>query len=226
MSLRSSWAHLDQRYAALSRRERILVALAVVLGPLLIGHSLFVDPQNARLKGMRDTVAAEEATVVRLQAEVINLQQQLAIDPDAGRKADLAALLAERDRLDGQLRRFGTVLVRPEEMNGLLGNLLVRNAGLRLVSLKTLAPRSVLPEAEVKDAAARPAERSFDLYRHGVEIRLEGGYAPLQAYLAQLEKLPQKLLWGKLDFRVIEYPRAELTLVVYTLSSDRTWLAL
>ena len=42
----------------------------------------------------------------------------------------------------------------------------------------------------------------------------------------QLEKLQQKLLWGQLSYRVIEYPRAELTLTVYTLSPDRTWLAL
>ena len=45
MSLGQSWNRLNQRYAALSRRERALVALAVVLTPLLSGFSLFVDPQ-------------------------------------------------------------------------------------------------------------------------------------------------------------------------------------
>jgi len=70
------------------------------------------------------------------------------------------------------------------------------------------------------------AERSFDLYRHGVEIRLEGSYGQLQAYLAQLEKMPQHLLWGQLSYRVIDYPKAEMTLTVYTLSPDRSWLAL
>lgn len=226
MSLRQSWSRLNTRYAALSRRERALVALAVVFGPLLIGYSLFVDPQSARRKVMEANLATEEASVARLQAEAANLQQQLSIDPDAGRKADLAALNAERDKLDEQLRQFSSVLVRPEEMNGLLERLLVRHAGLRLVSLKTLAPQSVLPVGEAKEGEAKPAERSFDLYRHGVEIRLEGSYGQLQAYLAQLEKLQQKLLWGKLEYRVIEYPRAELTLTVYTLSPDRTWLTL
>ena len=225
MSLRQSWNRLNQRYAALSRRERALVALAVVLAPLLIGFTLFVDPQRARLKAMENTLATDGATLIRLQAEASNLQQQLAIDPDAGRKADLAALQAERDRLDEQLRQFSSVLVRPEDMNGLLERLLTRHAGLRLLSLKTLAPRSVLPAAEGKEGG-QPAERCFDLYRHGVEIRLEGNYGQLQAYLAQLEQLQQKLLWGKLDYRVVDYPRAELTLVVYTLSPDRTWLAL
>ncbi|MBP9655578.1 MAG: type II secretion system protein M [Rhodocyclaceae bacterium] len=226
MSLRQSWSRLNARYAALSRRERTLVALAVVFGPLLIGYSLFVDPQSTRLKAMETSLATEGATVARLQAEAANLQQQLSIDPDAGRKADLAALHGERDRLDQQLRQFSSVLVRPEEMNGLLERLLARHAGLRLVSLKTLAPQSVLPVGEVKAGDAKPVERSFDLYRHGVEIRLEGSFGQLQAYLAQLEKLQQKLLWGKLEYRVIDYPKAELTLTVYTLSPDRTWLAL
>lgn len=226
MSLRQSWSRLNDRYLALSRRERTLVALALVLGPLLVGYSLLVDPLSTRQKVMETTLATDGATAARLQAEVANLQQQLAIDPDAGRKADLAALNGERDKLDDQLRQFSSVLVRPEQMNGLLESLLARQAGLRLISLKTLAPQSVLPVADVKEGEAKPVERSFDLYRHGVEIRLEGRYGQLQAYLSQLEKLQQKLLWGQLDYQVIDYPRAELTLTVYTLSSERTWLAL
>lgn len=226
-SLRQHWDRLNKRYTALSRRERVLVALAVVLGPLLIGNALLVAPQQARVKGVENGIATQSASASQLQVEVANLQQQLNIDPDAGRKAELAALNGEQARLDEQLRQFGSVLVRPEEMNGLLERLLARNAGLRLVSLKTLAPQSVLqPGDATKDAAGKPVERNFDLYRHGVEIRLEGSYGQLQSYLAQLEKLQQRLLWGQLNYRVVEYPKAEMTLTVYTLSPDKTWLAL
>ncbi len=226
MNVRQSWNRLNERYAKLSLRERVLVALAVVFGPLLIGYMLFVDPQSARARGVENTLVSDGASAARLQAEVTNLQQQLAIDPDAGRKADLAALNNERDKLDEQLRQFSSVLVRPEEVNGLLENLLVRQSGLRLLSLKTLAPQSVLPVETPREGEAKPAARSFDLYRHGVEIRLEGSYSQLQAYLSQLEKLQQKLLWGPLDYRVVDYPQAEMTLTVYTLSPDRAWLAL
>lgn len=227
MSLRQTWNRLNERYAAMSQRERTLIALAIVFGPLMIGYSLFVEPQSARANAMQATLSTEAASVANLQAEAANLQQQLSIDPDAGRKADLAALSSERDKLDEQLRQFSSVLVRPEEMNGLLERLLARHAGLRLVSLKTLRPESVLPAPEVKESDGEPVEqRSFDLFRHGVEIRLEGGFGQLQAYLSQLEKLQQKLLWGKLEYRVLDYPRAELILTVYTLSPDRTWLAL
>lgn len=225
-SLGQSWKQLNARYGALSRRERILVALAVVLGPVLIGHALFVDPQRTRLKGLESTMATESASIGQMQSEAENLQQQLRIDPDAGRKAELATLVVERDKLDGQLREFGAMLVRPEEMNGLLERLLVRNGSVRLISLKTLAPQSVLGREASKEIEGKALERAFDLYRHGVEIRLEGSYGALQAYLLQLEQLKQRLLWGQLDYRVIEYPRAEMSLTVYTLSPDKTWLAL
>lgn len=226
-SLRRQWQQLNSRYAALSRRERILVALALLLGPLLIGNALLLGPQQARAKSLEIGISTQQASTTQLQAEIISLQQQLDSDPNAGRKAELAALNAERDKLDEQLRQFGAVLVRPEEMNGLLERLLARQSGLRLLSLKTLAPQSALQQGDAaKDGDGKPVERSFDLYRHGVEIRLEGSYAQLHAYLAQLEKLPQRLLWGALSYRVIEHPKAELTLTVYTLSPDKSWLAL
>uniref|UniRef100_Q47HN4 MSHA biogenesis protein MshJ n=1 Tax=Dechloromonas aromatica (strain RCB) TaxID=159087 RepID=Q47HN4_DECAR len=223
--MRQTWFRLNKRYSSLAKRERQLVAVALILGPLLIGNALFVDPLRARLNGTENTIATESASAAQLQAEAANLQQQLAIDPDAGRKAELAALSGERDKLDEQLRQLGSALVRPEEMNALLERLLARHPGLRLLSLKTLAPQSALGRVDVAKEG-ETAERSFDLYRHGVEIRLEGSYGQLQAYLAQLEKMPQHLLWGQLSYRVIDYPKAEMTLTVYTLSPDRSWLAL
>ena len=226
-ALRQQWKALGTKYAALSKRERLLVALGLVLGPLMIGNALFVDPQWTRSKAMQNAIVTESASLAAMQTQATALQQELNIDPDAGRKAELAALARQREQLDEQLRQLGSALVRPEEMNGLLERLLAGNAGLRLVSLKTQAPQSVLHEKEVaKDSDGKPVERSFDLYRHGVEIRLEGTYSQLQAYLVQLEKLPQRLLWGALSYRVIDYPRAEMTLTVYTLSSDKTWLTL
>lgn len=221
-----AWKTWAARYAALSRRERALLAAAIVVGPLLIGYSLFVEPATKRNRLVEGSIATQTNSLAQLRAEAGNLESQLKIDPDAGKKAELVALQGERDKLDGRLRELGSSLVRPEEMNALLERLLARQPGLRLVSLKTLAPQSVLgKETAAKSGEAKSAERVFDLYRHGVEIRVEGNYGQLQAYLRQLEKAPQRLLWGALAYRVGEYPTAEMTLTVYTLSPERTWLA-
>lgn len=225
--LRQQWKVICGKYAALSRREQVMVALALVLGPLLIANALVLEPQAARSKALQASIAADGAALDTLQAQVVTMQQQLNVDLDAAKKAELAAVNAQRNQLDEQLLTVGTALVRPQDMNGLLEGLLARHAGLRLVSLKTLAPQSVLSQkAPASEAGSKPVERAFDLYRHGVEIRLEGNYGQLQAYLAQLEKLQKRLLWGQLSYRVVDYPRAEMTLTVYTLSPDKTWLTL
>lgn len=223
-----SWATLRARYAAFSRREKWLVAASLVLGPILIGKALLIDPQRARIQGLESSIAQQAASVTEMRAQVDSLQQRLQNDPDAAAKAELAALLAEQVKLDGEIRQFGQTLVRPEEMNGLLERLLARHAGLRLLSLKTLAPGSVLGDNEgaAKGENGKPLEKSFDLYRHGVEIRLEGNFGELLAYLVQLEQLQQRLLWGSLQYKVLEYPKAEMSLMVYTLSPERAWLAL
>ena len=53
---------------------------------------------------------------------------------------------------------------------------------------------------------------------------MRGGYADLTQYLQMLEKLPTQMFWGMADLNVVKYPQAELTLTLYTLSLDKTWL--
>lgn len=226
-ALSAFWKKLQARYELLNRRERILVAAALVAGPLLIGNSLLIDPQLARLRSLETSLLAQKRSQTELQTQIAVLQAQLANDPDAPVKAELAALLAMQAGLDEEVLAYRSNLVLPGEMNGLLERLLQRHSGLRLISLKTLAPSSVLPAAtDAADAKEVKAARDFDLFKHGVEIRIEGRYEELQAYLAQLEQLQQRLLWGKLRYQVLEYPRAELTVTVYTLSPERAWLSL
>ena len=73
-------------------------------------------------------------------------------------------------------------------------------------------------------ATAAPAPGAPSLYRHGVELVLEGGFADLHAYLRAMEALPQRVLWGSVSLKVEQHPRSVLTLRVYTISRDRHWL--
>lgn len=224
-ALHDAWGKLAGRYAAISLRERRLIAIAAVLGPLMLGNALLVDPAFTRAKNVSRNLGEQQRTAADLRAQVENLKLQAQADPDAGKKAELAAMQKNLAAVDERLKALQSTLVAPEEMNGLLESLLARHAGLRLVSLKTLAPESIVPAPAATDGKPAPA-RQYDIYRHGVELRLEGSYLELLAYLDQLEKSDKKLLWGPLQFSVAQYPKAKLTLVVYTLGSDKTWLSI
>ncbi len=220
------WKVLNDRYVALSRRERLLLAAALVFGPLFIANTLLIEPLSVRKRSMNSSLAAQRSSQAELQGQVASLQQQAKLDPDAAKRAEQGRLQAEQGSLDGQIRTFSDSLVHPSEMNALLEGLLVRQSGLRLLGLKTLAPQSILPALPAAEPGKAQKKPAFDLYRHGVELRIEGTYGELQTYLSHLEKLPSRLLWGQLDYRVLDYPKAEVRLTVYTLSNESTWLKL
>ncbi|MGZ8270097.1 MAG: MSHA biogenesis protein MshJ, partial [Methylophilus sp.] len=64
------------------------------------------------------------------------------------------------------------------------------------------------------------------IYRHGLELTLSGKYMALMRYTEDLEKLSQQVLWDKAVLKTKEYPVNELTITVYTLSLDKTWLSI
>lgn len=72
-------------------------------------------------------------------------------------------------------------------------------------------------------ATAKPREL---LYRHGVEIVLQGSYLDMINTMQALEALPVQLFWGGAHLDAQQYPEARLTLTLYTLSLDEQWMKL
>ncbi|MYN07892.1 type II secretion system protein GspM [Pseudoduganella aquatica] len=71
-----------------------------------------------------------------------------------------------------------------------------------------------------------PAKQEELLYRHGVQLVLQGSYLDMVNYMEALEHMPSQLFWGKATLEAEDYPKARLTLTLYTLSLDTKWMAL
>lgn len=230
--LRLRWEAWSGRYAAMSRRERVLIAVAILAVLGLGGDALFLSSARQRAAKLSARLAEQSAAAVQLQAQVDQLQNNMP-DPDAANRTELESVRNELAQLQVRLRDLDGSLVPPQRAAALLENLVRTQRGLTLVSLKTLAPAPLVGRASTKgnDAADKKAgDATVDglpnVFRHGVELKVAGSYADLQAYVARLEATPQKLLWGRLDLQVDRYPRSTMTLTVYTLSLDPAWLAL
>lgn len=220
--MKRHWQKLAARFDAFSPRERAMIAAAAIGGVLMIGFTLFVDPASVANRNLRQSIERQDGEIAALQVQIAALDAQLRSDPDAGRKAEIKNLTQAIRAASEQIEKMESGLVPPERMNAVLESILRRHPGLRVVSLKTLAPTPMLAPKNEKDALPR----EFELFRHGVEIRLEGSYNDLHSYLAQLEQGPQKLIWGEARLAVTDHPKAILTLVVYTLNSDKAWLTI
>lgn len=226
--VRRRWHEILDRYAALSRREQGMLAALLILGPFFLLYTFKVEPDLLQASTLTQSLGQQQTEVMVLNARLTGLQQQEKVDPDAVRREELARLQAEMLATSQRLSSLQETLMMPNEVAGLLEKLLDRNHRLRLVSLKTLAPESIVaPSANSEDSKETPRiARHFDIYRHGVELQLEGRYADLQAYLEQLEKLQKRVLWENVEFQVTEHPISRLRVTVYTLSADQAWLTL
>jgi MSHA biogenesis protein MshJ len=83
-----------------------------------------------------------------------------------------------------------------------------------------------VPGVPVKPVPGNEVLAGDELFLHGVEIQVEGSYGDLLAWLADLERMPQKMLWAGLKLNVREYPASTLVLKLQTLSREKTWLEL
>jgi MSHA biogenesis protein MshJ len=77
----------------------------------------------------------------------------------------------------------------------------------------------------IKDKTV-PASDEGTIYKHGVEITVQGGYLDMLNYMNELESMPWQVFWGKAKLNADEYRQATLVLTLYTLSLDKKWLKL
>lgn len=229
--MKARWLALAAKFAALKAREKQIVAFATVLIIGLGGYMFWVEPALLREAALKKQLTGARTEMQTLQAQVTALRTQVK-DPDAPNKAAIAEVRGRIAAVGQELRSYDKILVPPERVPQLLQALFARHRGVELVGLRTLPPKSLLASAAVKAAekpGAKPEaktapSRESDIHQHGIEIKLAGSYLDLLAYVSELERLPQKLLWGNLSLTVGTYPRCEMTLVVYTLSLDPTWM--
>jgi MSHA biogenesis protein MshJ len=235
------WQKLTAKIDGLSLRERAIIFAMIAIMAIVLFNALLLDPLFARQKRLSQQVKSNQTLVEQMQTqmrETIKDRQ----DPDAANRVRLKELQQQLERMHTQLLEMEKGLVSPDRMPALLGDILKRDSRLTLLSLKTL-PVAPLSESDTVESGAmvekvmattgigakKPEANVPDaqpVFRHGVEIVVQGNYLDMVQYMDTLESMPWQLFWSKAKLQVEEYPKSTLTLTLYTLSLDKKWLNL
>lgn len=226
--MKQQWRRLADKIDALNLRERLLVFIMAALLLVTLINTVALDPLRAAQKNLSQQVIQRQGKVTALQAQIQAVLETSQHDPDAQNRARLERLKQQLAQSDATLQGLQHGLVAPDKMAGLLRDIIGKNQRLQLVNMTTLPASSLMASAETKSAggastAVTPSDAQ--LYKHGVEITVLGSYPDLMNYLAELEKLPWQMFWGKVSLEVEGYPKARLVLTLYTLSLDKIWLS-
>ncbi|WP_210397999.1 hypothetical protein [Motiliproteus sediminis] len=213
------------RFEALSLRERLLILVTVVVAIALPALLYLIEPAQKQQVRLKTSLAKMEAENAGGILELATLKAKLKADPSKALSQEIASLESQLDSLNQQLQQRAAQLISPQDMLGVLEQVLNAQRKLNLIALEKGAPvpfRNPVEAAAGADGAE--STTSSGIYRHDLTLVVEGGYFDTLAYLKALEQLPQGFFWDELDYQVDSYPRARVTLKVHTLSTTAGWL--
>ena len=217
MSVPHPLTALAGRYTQLSLRERALVLIAAVTLITGLFEYTLLGPLQARRSRLAQELSGLEAGMNTAASAAV---QSANADPAQAADRELARLSAQLREVDAQLTSQAAGMISPQRMIEVIHDVLSRQNGLALVSLRNGEPlRLPAPSTRDNTAAGRP-------YLHTVEIVLDGRYLDVLAYLRALERLPWHFYWRRLELTSTHYPLSRVRVELGTVSMDSEWIRL
>ncbi|WP_321365649.1 type II secretion system protein GspM [uncultured Desulfuromusa sp.] len=214
-----SSSSLAQWFDQRPQRERIALLICSVAVLLFLFNFLVLQPFSKQRALTQSELTELKTSLADLKSRELEIQGRAENDPDNENRIRLSALEQESEKLQQQLKTNIVDLVSPQEMPGLLKDLLTQQKRLRLLRLENLAPELLELGGPKTEDTTPPT-----LYRHRLQMEFSGDYLTLLKYLRQLEGLPRSMVWEEVEVKSEDYPGATVRLQVYTLSLTEGWI--
>lgn len=224
---------ITNKWAALNPRERWMVffaGLAVIYAML---NALLLSPVQSKQQQIQSEMTQSSMQLADMKQQITELGQHPVLNVDDVNMQKIAEFKAKILAQQSEMNALQDTLVNPAQMPSLLKSLIAHHASLRLVEMKTMPPENFLNRdagglgnvSQVTTSATGDPNSPL-IYRHAITFTLAGNYMDLMQYAQALQDLSSQVLWDKAVLAAKAYPENELTITVYTLSLDATWLSI
>jgi MSHA biogenesis protein MshJ len=203
------------RFDRLSMRERVLCVAAITVMVVAGLNVLLLTKLDLRRKSLSVELSSLQGSMESTASAVEEMNKS---DATTAALAQQKSLQHELDLVNGQLATEAAGMIAPQRMAEVIHEMLTRQHGVVLISLRNLPAHSVV---EVPDGADPGAP-----YVHPVELVLEGSYLDILSYLHALENMPWRFYWRGLDLQAAKYPVNRIRVELGTVSMAREWIGL
>ena len=234
--MKQVWENTANKINDLTLRERIVIFGMLATTLIAFVDAVFWGPSSNKETILSQQLLQMNGEIQSLQEEIQTVQTTEINDPNVAIQSRLVVVKEQLAAINLSLQGKQQQLIAPDEISQMLETILIQNRELQLVTLSNL-PVEALIASPAEENADTPEEfdqtniqpqvnyePSGQIFKHSVEITIQGEYFNLLAYLDELEKIPSQMYWDQVTLSVDDYPSTILTLSVYTLSLDETWL--
>ncbi|EGM76646.1 hypothetical protein Rhein_3376 [Rheinheimera sp. A13L] len=215
----SAWQQLSDRFRALKEREKYTTLIGALLLCLWLFLLQFLVPAFEELRKVELQMKGAAMTTQQHSNTLIALQQQAGTDVDASYKQEVEKLQRQEQELQQQISQLTSYFVGSERMALVLQDVLKSSNNVKLKSIIANPPVPLT-------FADQGSDNKAVIYQHSTVVILTGDYFALTAVLERLDKLSWSLGWQSIDYKVTEYPDAELTLQLLTVSDNESYIKL
>ena len=211
-----SYSEMQSAFNAMTLRERFILFGALLICSISITYFWVIDPailKQAKIdKQLQKSYQAEEV----MEAEIDSINLRLMQDPLEEINNKIAFSQQTLARIDQQLDDKLVKFIHAQKMPIALTKVLSKTPGVKINALRSLPVKAF--NAKMKSDGT--ADQDI-FYQHTLEISLLGDYNSIYQYLLNVESLQEKFYWYSLDYQVSDYPLAEVTIQIYTLSDQQ-----
>jgi len=199
---------LTSRIDSMQLRERALLLLAGTALVFLLVDMLGLQPVLRQQEQGKQAISDW-----KLQLDVLRERSRMLSSDSAGvslqRRNQLQTQLSD---LESRLQNQLGALLEPEQAIEVLRQVLAQEQDLTLYKVNAVS--KPLSDLKQEGADTLPAA---GIGRYELRLELQGSYLGTLRYLRALEALPWKFFWEEVNFEIMEYPDARVTLDIYTL---------
>lgn len=201
------------KFNTMNIRERGLIAITIISLLGWMGYNEIEETWNKHSE-FRIDVSKLTRSNTALKSEVSGLEVRSKLDPNEEYLNRLNTINDQINFLDKQLTLKN--VVPASYMPILLNSILKLATSVDVISFSSLPPEFLLGENN---------DNVTDLYSHGVTMGIKGNYFSILSFLKSIEALPDKLYWKSMNYKVTNYPNADVLLEFYTISINKDFIS-
>lgn len=221
MTFRKSFSRWQSQIDALSLRERGLLLAGAFMVLFLIWDWLLMSELARKSAAVNTEIQHIQARSTQLSNMLAAAAQQRGSDPNIVLGAELGRLRSDIATLDETLGQRHGSIISPTQMAKVLENVLARHGRLKLIGVRSLERSTVFDSA---GNTGNPADLPGSVFRHGLELEVDGSYLDVLAYLRELENLSSHFFWDRIVLESRQYPANRVRIMVYSLNLEEGWL--
>lgn len=220
---------IKEQYGALNTRMKGVVWSGIVALFYLVLDVMIIQPLMEEYSEVTQQIEQARAEAKMIGAQILELENQTGISTNLSIEEQIEQHKRLIEDLDFDIEKNASQFISPDEMPRFVERVLAETSNVQLVSMTKMPVKLIakkqLDVATAKQAKAKRAEeKKYAIYRHGISFTLKGRYLNLVRYLEKLEAMPWQVNWDSVTMTSLDYPTSELTVSIYTLSLDSSWL--